>query len=74
MHEDVVVQNLGPQPREVRVEVAYGSDFADVMEAQGGGNGEGRLWANARAKSVTLWREREGYRRGTAVTFNAAAT
>jgi glycogen debranching enzyme len=70
MHEDVVVQNLGPKPREVRVEVRYGSDFADVMEAQGGGNGNGRSWAEAKARSVTLWHEREGYRRGTAVTFN----
>src|SRR3954470_2827682 len=70
MHEDVVVENLGTEPQEVRVEVAYGSDFADVMEAQDGGNGDGRHWADAKARSVTLWHEREGYRRGTTVTFN----
>jgi glycogen debranching enzyme len=70
MHEDVVVQNLGPKPREVRVELAYGSDFADVMEAQAGGNGAGRSWSEAKARSVTLWHERKGYRRGTALTFN----
>src|SRR5690348_1242970 len=31
MHEDVVVRNLSMEPRDVRVEVSYGSDFADVM-------------------------------------------
>jgi hypothetical protein len=70
MHEDVVVENLGSKPREIRVELVYGSDFADVMEAQNGGNGAGRSWAEAKARSVTLWHEREGYRRGTALTFN----
>ncbi|HSC48946.1 MAG TPA: glycogen debranching N-terminal domain-containing protein [Gaiellaceae bacterium] len=70
MHEDVVVQNLTPKPREVRVELAYEADFADVMEAQQGGNGAGRTWTEARARSVTLWHERKGYRRGTTLTFN----
>lgn len=71
MHEDVVVQNLSAEPREVRVELAYESDFADVMEAQQGGlNGAGRTWVEARPRSVTLWHERQGYRRGTVLTFN----
>ncbi len=70
MHEDVVVQNLSPKPREVRVELAYESDFADVMEAQEGGNGAGRTWAEAKPRSVTLWHERKAYRRGTTLTFN----
>jgi glycogen debranching enzyme len=72
VHEDVVVENLGTKPREVRVEVRYGSDFADVMEAQEGGNGEGRSWTEAKARSVTLWHRREGYTRGTALTFSRA--
>src|SRR5690242_16763257 len=33
MHEDVFVQNLSAEPRGVRFEIAYGSDFADVTEA-----------------------------------------
>jgi glycogen debranching enzyme len=70
MHEDLVVQNLSTEPREVKVELAYGSDFADVMEAQDGGNGNGRSWSEARARTVTLWHERDGYRRGTAITFS----
>jgi len=70
MHEDLVVQNLGEKPREVRIDVSYGSDFADVFEAQKDGNGAGRSWADTSPRSVTLWHERGGYRRGTVLTFN----
>jgi glycogen debranching enzyme len=70
MHEDVFVRNLGKKPRDVRVEVSYASDFADVMEAQKGGNGAGRGWVETRPRSATLWHERRGYRRGTVVAFN----
>ena len=71
MHEDVVVQNLRDQPCQVRLELAYGSDFADVLEAEAGGDDdEGRRWEEVRPRSVTLWEERENYRRGTAITFN----
>jgi glycogen debranching enzyme len=69
-HEDIVIENLSDEPREVRLEVGYGSDFADVMEAQNGGNSEGRSWVDLSARSATLWNEREGYRRGTVLTFN----
>src|SRR3954451_5373078 len=57
MHEDVVVENHDGEPRELRVELAFASDFADVMEAQNGGNGAGRSWAEPKARSVTLWHE-----------------
>lgn len=74
MHEKVVVQNLSAKPRNVRVEVGYRSDFADVMEAQQGGNGAGRSWTERKARSVALWHERDGYRRGTVLTFNRRGT
>ncbi|HZC28450.1 MAG TPA: glycogen debranching N-terminal domain-containing protein, partial [Gaiellaceae bacterium] len=70
VHEDVVVENLSAHPQSLTVELVYGSDFADVMEAQDGGNGEGRSWQDSAARSVTLWNERDGYRRGTALTFS----
>jgi glycogen debranching enzyme len=69
-HEDVVLQNLGDEPQEVTLELTYGTDFADVMEAQEGGNGAGRSWHETTARSVTFWHERDGYRRGTRLTFN----
>ena len=69
-HEDVVLENLSDDPHDVTLEVTYGADFADVMEAQSGGNGEGRSWADLTKRSVTLWHDRDGYRRGTLLTFN----
>ena len=69
-HEDIVLENLVDAPQEVTLELSYESDFADVMEAQNGGNGEGKRWQETSARSVTLWSERDGYRRGTTLTFN----
>jgi glycogen debranching enzyme len=70
IHEDVVIENLRAEARDVTVELTYGSDFADVMEAQDGSDGDGRNWEETSARSVTLWEEREGYRRATVLTFN----
>jgi glycogen debranching enzyme len=69
-HEDVVLQNLSDDPHDVKLELHYGTDFADVMEAQEGGNSKGRSWEELTARSVTLWHERDGYRRGTTLRFN----
>jgi glycogen debranching enzyme len=68
-HEDIVVRNAGDEPKNVVLELRYGSDFADVLEAQDGGNGAGRGWQETTQRSVTLWHDRDGYRRGTVLTF-----
>jgi glycogen debranching enzyme len=70
VHEDVVLENLTEEPQEVRLELSYGSDFADVMEAEEDGNGAGRHWQETSPRSVTLWNERDGYRRGTQLSFS----
>jgi glycogen debranching enzyme len=70
VHEDLVLQNLTHEPQHLRLELSYGSDFADVMEAQAGSNGSGRRWQETAPRSVTLWSEREGYRRGTLLSFS----
>ncbi|HZT44720.1 MAG TPA: glycogen debranching N-terminal domain-containing protein, partial [Gaiellaceae bacterium] len=70
VHEDVVVENLSSQPCTVELELGYAADFADVVEAQADGNGSGRHWQEPAARSVTLWCEREGRRRGTVLTFS----
>jgi glycogen debranching enzyme len=69
-HEDVVLQNLTGDPHDVKLELHYGTDFADVMEAQDGGNRKGRSWEELTTRSVTLWHDRDGYRRGTILRFN----
>ena len=73
-HEDVVLENLTQEPQTVRLELRYASDFADVMEAQSGADRETRYWQETTARSVTLWSDREGYRRGTFVKFNRGGT
>src|ERR671922_39251 len=67
-HEDVVLQNDSDEPQEVRVEVRFDSDFADIIEAKGierdrraGGH------CDVRWRSARLWEERDGYRRETGV-------
>src|SRR4051794_19041208 len=69
VHEDIFLENLTSESQDIRLELSYGSDFADVMEAQDGGNGDGRHWQETAARSVTLWSERNGYKRGTVLTF-----
>jgi glycogen debranching enzyme len=69
-HEDIVLESLVDEPQTVTLDVIYSSDFADVMEAQSGAKGGGRLWQDASARSVTLWCDRDGYRRGTSLTFS----
>lgn len=71
VHEDLVVENLTDRERRIRVELEFGSDFADVMEAQSGGSGnaEGRRWVDVGTRVATLWHERDGHRRGTSIRF-----
>jgi glycogen debranching enzyme len=69
-HEDVVLENLSRDARTVRVDVVYACDFADVMEAEEGGADKGRSWVEVRPRSATLWNDRDGYRRGTVLTFS----
>ncbi len=70
VHEDVVLENLTDEPQAVRLELSYGADFADVMEAEANGNGKGKRWVETSSLSATLWNDREGYRRGTKLRFN----
>ncbi len=70
VHEDIVVTNHGEEERRLRLELAFACDFADVMEAQQEGTVErGRYSADVGAHVVTLWQERNGYRRGTSIRF-----
>jgi glycogen debranching enzyme len=69
-HEDVVLENLSDEPQDVRVEVCFGSDFADVMDAQSKGEDrEGVGRSETGKRTVELSKERDGYRRSTVITF-----
>jgi glycogen debranching enzyme len=74
-HEDLVVTNHGAEERRVRLELAFGSDFADVLEAQRQGTvRHGRYRAEVGTRAVTLWQERRGHRRGTVIRFRKQGT
>jgi glycogen debranching enzyme len=69
-HEDLVVTNHGEAEERVRLELAFACDFADMLEAQKEGTvRRGRYSAEVGARTVTLWQERNGYRRGTSIRF-----
>ena len=70
VHEDLVVSNHAQTEQRVRVELSFAADFADVMDAQKHGTFErGRYSAEVGKRAVTLWQERDGYRRGTVIRF-----
>jgi glycogen debranching enzyme len=71
VHEDLVVENWSPEEQRLRLELRLGADFADVFEVQTEGMvRKGRRWSEVGSRSLTLWSERRGYRRGTAITFS----
>jgi glycogen debranching enzyme len=74
VHEDIVLTNHSPEERRLTLEVCFGSDFADVLEAQQAGAHGGATSVELRKRSATLALERDGFRRGTAITFSAHCT
>jgi len=69
-HEDIELENLSDDPQRVRVELRFGADFADIMEAQAEGDDRnGRVESEVNTRSATLAESREGYRRETRITF-----
>jgi glycogen debranching enzyme len=73
VHEDIVVCNLEDRELRLELELAFAADFADVMEARDGGAGDdrGTYSTEVGEQSVTLWYERDGFRRGTRIAFSA---
>jgi glycogen debranching enzyme len=77
VHEDLVVTSHVAEEQELTLELRFGSDFADVMEAQQGGAGDrGRVEAKVEQdeRSVTLSYELDGFRCGTTIRFSERCT
>jgi glycogen debranching enzyme len=69
-HEDVVVENDSDEAQEVRLEIRFDSDFADIVDAQKEGeDAHGVVHCDVNERSARLWEERDGYRRDTRLTF-----
>src|SRR6266511_1194007 len=70
VHEDIVVGNHSEVERTLRVEFRYGSDFADIFEIKDRSPKRGKRWTELGANELTLWHERDGFRRGTRIRFS----
>ena len=72
VHEDLWVRNHSEVEQRLTVELAFGSDFADIFELKAAGT-HPRLEASIEAgeRQLTLWHERRGSRRGTHIEWSA---
>lgn len=72
VHEDLIVTNNSSQPAHLELELRFGSDFADLFEVKNPRPKRGRTSVEVGSDRVTFRYEREGFSRGTVVTFGAA--
>jgi glycogen debranching enzyme len=70
VHEDIVLENHSEQERTVGIELRFGADFADIFEIKDRRPKMGVTWAQVGASEVTLWYRRDGFGRGTRISFS----
>jgi glycogen debranching enzyme len=70
VHEDVMVRNHLAERVDVKLELHFGADFADILEAQQGESGEGKTGQEVDGAGATIWHQRNGYRRETIIRFS----
>lgn len=74
VHEDVAVEHHGADARDVVVELRFGADFADLFEVKDDDIADRSAHTVAEVvgpRCVRLLYERDGYRRGTELHFDA---
>lgn len=67
VHEDLYVENHSGVERRIGVEIRFTADFADLFEIKERSEKRGRTWVEHADGMVTLWYERQGWRRGTRI-------
>jgi glycogen debranching enzyme len=70
VHEDLIVDNNSREPVTVRLELRFGTDFADLFEVKQPRPKQGTLTAALEPGRVTLSYERDGFRRATVLAFS----
>lgn len=70
VHEDIVVENHSERERTVALELRFGADFADIFEIKDRTPKRGSTWAEVDTSEVTLRYRRDGFRRGTRISFS----
>jgi len=69
IHEDLIVTNNSPLPAHLELELRFGADFADLFEVKNPRPKRGTASVEVNADRVTLRYQRDGFNRGTIVTF-----
>jgi glycogen debranching enzyme len=70
VHEELQVDNHGPDPCRLTLELEVAADFADLFEVKQGHPKKGRCRADAGQGRLTLEYRRDGFRRATVVTVD----
>ncbi|MEO6796843.1 MAG: glycogen debranching N-terminal domain-containing protein [Candidatus Dormibacter sp.] len=74
VHEDIVVENNCDSEQEVRLELEFGSDFADLFEVKARELKPPATSVEIGSDRVSLRYEHEGFVRGTTIAFSLPAT
>ncbi len=71
VHEDLWVRNHSEVEQRLTVELAFGSDFADIFELKDPDAARSATAVELGERDLTLWHERRGVRRGTHIEWSA---
>ncbi len=72
VHEDLTIENHSEQEQSLSVEVRFAADFADLFEIKARVPKRGHLSTELGRDRVTLRYRRDGFERGTVITFGEA--
>jgi glycogen debranching enzyme len=70
VHEDVFIVNHSNEEQSVNVAITFGADFADIFEIKDKMGKRGRFSTEVEDNEVTLWYERNDFRRGTRISLH----
>jgi len=70
VHEDVIVENLTDEPRQIELAVEFASDFGDILECHTRPKKRGRISQESGGQEATLRYERGDYVRETVLRFS----
>ncbi|MDQ3670997.1 MAG: amylo-alpha-1,6-glucosidase, partial [Actinomycetota bacterium] len=74
VHEDVILENLTGEPRQVELVLEFASDFGDILECHQTPKKRGRTTRHARDQEVTLRYKRGDFVRETVLRFGEKCT
>lgn len=74
IHEDLVIENHSAQAQDVRVDLTFAADFADIFEIRDSAPKMGSRRFEQGDDRVTIWYRRGPFIRGTVVAFSQSCS